>query len=393
MAVWLLVAAIAVQAQNRLSLSDALQIAGEHNGTVRTATLAVQQAGQLQRTAWNIGQTNILLQRGQTNSELTDNFWTFTQNIGSPTEHIARRRWLGEQQQLAVADQQVTRSSLVRDVTGSYYEWLWLYHRRKVLEQNAALYQEADRIAQVRYQTGESNYLSKTVIQTRAKDLQTQVIEAGADLDMAALQFNRLLFGPESYLPDTLPLSRIPPAFPEAELRTRLSAGPLVQAAEQRVRTATAALRTEKARLSPGLVLGYYNQQLNHVAGFQGLLAGVNIPLFFHPQRAFIQAAKIQQQSAQIQAQYLRFSIEKEADILLARIRRFDARIRYSEEYALPQADSILDNAGKLFRNGEIQYIEYLQNVSEAFAIRLTYLDQLNLYNQSVIQLNYLLNP
>jgi len=52
----------------------------------------------------------------------------------------------------------------------------------------------------------------------------------------------------------------------------------------------------------------------------------------------------------------------------------------------------ILANTRISYREGEINYAEYVVNITMAFEIKLQYLLALNDYNQTVIEINYYLN-
>jgi hypothetical protein len=45
---------------------------------------------------------------------------------------------------------------------------------------------------------------------------------------------------------------------------------------------------------------------------------------------------------------------------------------------------------GVIIKNGEIDFFQYIQSLENAYEIKLSYLDNLNLYNQTVININYL---
>jgi cobalt-zinc-cadmium resistance protein CzcA len=56
------------------------------------------------------------------------------------------------------------------------------------------------------------------------------------------------------------------------------------------------------------------------------------------------------------------------------------------------QAAEIIKAANESYGVGEISYADYSQYLTQAIDIQKNYLDNLNNYNQSVIQLNYFLN-
>jgi cobalt-zinc-cadmium resistance protein CzcA len=65
--------------------------------------------------------------------------------------------------------------------------------------------------------------------------------------------------------------------------------------------------------------------------------------------------------------------------------------LNYYETSALKNADLILKQARKAYHGGEIGYIEYLQSIRSALLIKSNYLLSLNLYNQSIIKIEFLL--
>ena len=43
------------------------------------------------------------------------------------------------------------------------------------------------------------------------------------------------------------------------------------------------------------------------------------------------------------------------------------------------------------YKHGEIDFFQYIQSIETASHIELTYLDNLNAYNQTIITINYLI--
>ena len=64
----------------------------------------------------------------------------------------------------------------------------------------------------------------------------------------------------------------------------------------------------------------------------------------------------------------------------------------YYESTGQEQAEAILKAANIAYRAGEISFAELTQFVTQSIDIQKNYLDVLNQYNQSAIQLNYYLN-
>jgi cobalt-zinc-cadmium resistance protein CzcA len=52
----------------------------------------------------------------------------------------------------------------------------------------------------------------------------------------------------------------------------------------------------------------------------------------------------------------------------------------------------IIKTAVKSYDAGEIGYFEYIQSIENAIQIDMEYLEYLNMYNQSVLDLNYIVH-
>ena len=64
-------------------------------------------------------------------------------------------------------------------------------------------------------------------------------------------------------------------------------------------------------------------------------------------------------------------------------------KIETYERTSLRNADLIMENAELLYRNGEIEYLEYIRSIGQAISMKLSYLDNLNEYNQVTQKMNY----
>ena len=66
--------------------------------------------------------------------------------------------------------------------------------------------------------------------------------------------------------------------------------------------------------------------------------------------------------------------------------------LHFYETTGLGQADAIIKAANIAYRAGEISFADLSQFLTQAIDIQRNYLEVLNQYNQSAIQLNYYLN-
>jgi heavy metal efflux system protein len=79
---------------------------------------------------------------------------------------------------------------------------------------------------------------------------------------------------------------------------------------------------------------------------------------------------------------------------LQAELRKHREALSYFEEEGMELSEEILKTANLGYKNGELDFFQYIQSLESANEIILSYLESLNAYNQTVIAINYLiLNP
>ena len=73
-------------------------------------------------------------------------------------------------------------------------------------------------------------------------------------------------------------------------------------------------------------------------------------------------------------------------------IARNRSMLSFYEKAGLKQANEIIKAASLAYRAGEISFAELSQFLTQAIEIQKNYLENLNVYNHSVIQYNYYIN-
>lgn len=118
----------------------------------------------------------------------------------------------------------------------------------------------------------------------------------------------------------------------------------------------------------------------------------MGIPILRGPQKSRVQAARIQEQVATISYRRQLVELAGRQDELVAQHAEQQQRLAFYQQTALPQAAIIVRLSTLAFRAGETGYSEYLLNLERALSLRTAYLDVLLEHNQTVIELDYLLN-
>jgi len=126
---------------------------------------------------------------------------------------------------------------------------------------------------------------------------------------------------------------------------------------------------------------------------YSGFSVSVGIPLF--GSNAFknrVKAAQLEQNYQQSVLDYERLALVSSYNQSYQQLLKDQQLVSYYEKTGLAQAEAILKSSNLAYRGGEINFAELSQYLSQAIDIQKNYLDVLNQYNQSAIQLNYFLN-
>lgn len=178
-----------------------------------------------------------------------------------------------------------------------------------------------------------------------------------------------------------------------------------VQLALQEVKVAEANRKVERSALWPDVSAGYFIQSLTgnqDVGGqtryydgslrFQGFSVGISLPIFAGSNVSRIKASKTNIEVQQMNADYLHQQLKSQYQQQVEQLNTYQALLDYYKGSALPNADIITNNATKAYLNGDIAYVEYVQGLETALTIRLNHINAINKFNETVINLQFLVN-
>jgi cobalt-zinc-cadmium resistance protein CzcA len=167
---------------------------------------------------------------------------------------------------------------------------------------------------------------------------------------------------------------------------------PILQTQAQEVQKAVAARRLQKAQNLPDFWARSFYQGLYGIENpFLGFSITMNVPLFSKPlQKTKLSSLEVAVQTARLEQQKQTFNtLQTQAKLGISRAQ---TGLEYFETVGLQQAEEIIAAASLAYRSGELSYAELAQYLTQAISIRKDYLDNLNAYNQAVIEFLFLIN-
>jgi cobalt-zinc-cadmium resistance protein CzcA len=99
-----------------------------------------------------------------------------------------------------------------------------------------------------------------------------------------------------------------------------------------------------------------------------------------------------QKQSLEQQAEYEKKQLQSQLQNAMTQYEQDVKQYNYYKTNALPNAEEIVKSAQLGYRTGDISYVEYLYALQTATDIQLNYLQSIQQINQTVININSIIN-
>ncbi|MGK7397096.1 MAG: CusA/CzcA family heavy metal efflux RND transporter [Candidatus Cyclobacteriaceae bacterium M3_2C_046] len=377
------------QEKKTINLSDAIQLAFENNAQLQASELQIEKNQKLQKTAFDPGSTMLYLGTEENSYDMENDgidSYGLQQSIQFPTVYTAQSKVLKTSTRMSRYNFQMDQRTIEKNVSQAYYQLLYHQQRYQILTYLDSLFLRFYQAASRRYELGESDYLEKLSAQSQYNQININQKQAAADI---ASTYDVLA----SYLQIKQEFEIKADSLEKVNLsedNLNLKDHPRIKYFTALSDMAQAKLNLERNKLLPGIYFQYFLQNVNNQTGFFGYQAGLNIPLWFIPQSARIQSAKIQNEITGYQAQNYLVNLEAGYDQLVSQLNKYEVALQYFSEQGIQMARELEQVSGRQYQEGESGYLQYIQSLQQAARIRLSYLDNLNQYNQTAFELKYI---
>lgn len=377
-------------AQNpTINLDQVMELARQNNLELKNSQLNVESRKALIKSAWSLGETEISYANGQINSELIDYSWKVKQDFGAPFHQSSVSKYMKLMVDRSDAEQRLIVRKIELEASLTYFLLVWRQHRYQLIEQDFLQYEAAAKIADLKYQSGESTLLSKVMMEAKYEDLRLVLQQAKADEVAAQHNLMNVLQSEQYYNAELDSLPKIEMEFNSDSLLSYYDQSALMNYLHSGLLTSEQNIKVQKSTISPRLGLGYFNQSINENKGFDGWELSLSFPVWFRPNSGQIQSAKLQNEMINNTIHRQRFAMISELMVLISQRNTLVEKITTYERVSLKNAELIMENADLLYKNGEIEYLEYIRSIGQAISMKLSYLDNLNEYNQITLKMNY----
>lgn len=384
------------KAQSPVSLPAAIDTAIHNNRQVKQERLKAQYQQLLIKTNAPVPMTTVFGEAGQMNSIYTDTKFGFSQSMSFPTVYSRQKNLLEKEWQQAVLQVAMKEAVLKREVSRLYYTILYLRQKTLLIQYADSLYADFYQKASLRLEKGEANILEKTSAEAQLGQIRNQLMQIHQDSAIVQAQFALLLNSAIDLIPEKTPYQLAFGSLPDSAL---FKQHPALQSVKQQQELAEASFQLEKSRLLPDLALGYNNTSIRGVGAdekiygagkrFNSVQIGVGVPIFAGAQKARINSARFYRIMAEQQYESSVEILKTDFAIAVSQYQKQVQTVQYYEHSGLSNAQLITQTANQQFANGDINYLQWVQLINQATAIRSEYVEAVRNLNESIIQLNY----
>ena len=366
----------------RLSLKACLERASTRNALLATGIADVKTAEAFINSGKELPKGTVDGQYGKTQTSTSQDYTLmFSQSIPWPTLLKAQVKALTSAKVMSEKRLKITQNLVASSVKFYYYQILAQQKNLEFLASQDSLYTQMKRAATIKFQQGETNRLELMAAETRLREFQQKRIALEADQKTAYQNLAYWINEPGEFEIE----GKESVTMESGAAGLDLSKNPTIELLAEQVEHGKLLTAVERERLKPDVRIGMTNQSIENVGGQNFVQAGLAIPIFGKGQKAKIASAKLQEEafvSQKIQAESALKTDYKNAEAAVAKYR---ASLAYYTSTALPQAILLEKTALKSYQQGEIEYVEMLQNTQQAWQIRESYIQEVNAYNQAII--------
>ncbi|MCX2720124.1 CusA/CzcA family heavy metal efflux RND transporter [Lentiprolixibacter aurantiacus] len=372
-----------------LGLGELKMLAFENNAHLKSVALSRDSQKSLMGAAFDFDKTQVFYSYDQNNLAINGKpleVYGIQQDIKFPLLYFTDRKVRKSLWEQAENQLQLERRQLEGALASSYYQLQYISAKTTIYHSLDSLFTDMSRAASRRYELGGTNYLEKVSARAKQQQIATVLNTLREDYQAQLELINQLVQTEDILEIRNEPLAKLTP------LNYLVEDHPGMRYVENQSQYLTDRRRLESQSLLPDISFSYFqgtNSTLNRqLYGYQ---MGFKIPILFPAKTSRIRASRLAEEAGFSELRDYRIRLESAYEQLLHKLSRDEVALEYYEKEGQILAGEIQKMAELGYRNGELDLFQYIQSLEQVSTLRLSYLDHLNRYNQTVIEINYLI--
>jgi heavy metal efflux system protein len=367
------------------SLPEAISIAKQNNNSLKVADLEMEKQVVLKKTAFEPDPLQVQYQGGQFNTNAFDHNISAQQYFPLARVSKANTSLQNELVELSKKRKALTEYEIEKAVTFAYYQYLYGAHLIQLHNELDTIYTHFLKNAELRFKTGESGNIEVLGAKSKKKEIDLKKVQLLMDLKSYQKQLQYFMQTKDPISIDTsLPLKFPIPVHKDSKPLTLI-----LDIFENQNNISLKEIDVMKSKTSPKLGIGYFAQTIDKTFIFQGITAGVQVPLFRSANKARMKASELNIKQNMLMKEQIQFQYTSKQEQLLIELEKQKIGLEYYETEGLQYANQIITMAQKSYKTGELSYWQYISFLDQALDIKKQYAENVHNYNQSAMIINF----
>jgi len=378
--------------QNSNSNNNELDIliakALENSRSIKAAQLQVDKTKANINNAYSFDKTNVYYSYDQNNLAVNNEplkVFGIQQRFAFPTIYGAQKSVNTAEFEKEKASFEIHKNKLTFNVSNAYHQIVYLQHQEKLYRYLDSLYQNFSKASNRKFELGETNYLEKITAQAKFRKISTTLSQIQNDKKAQYEILQSLVQSDEKLL---IANNQIEPIINVTNETSKSLYSSYLESISNNYKNQ---ISLQKQHWLPDLNLDYFQGKNSGLSqSLYGFQVGVGIPLFYFGNKAKSKVAQLELQSWEQQKQNEEQKIDKYISQKINELAKYQEAINYYNQYGKKLSEEIIKVGNRSYKQGEIDFFQYIQSLENATAIQVDYLDNVLQFNKTQLDLQYL---
>jgi cobalt-zinc-cadmium resistance protein CzcA len=331
------------------------------------------------KTALSLEKTNVYYSYDENNLALNNlplSVFGVSQSVLFPTVYGAQKRFFTSEYEKEKAKNELLKNKLIVEVSKTYHQIVYWQHQERLYQFLDSLYQNFSKASDRRFELGETNYLEKITAEAKFRQIKTKLIQIEREKSIAYELLQSIV---QSDQPMVISANSIEPL---RLLENKSNRGLYSDYYEKIKQSYASNVSLQKQNWLPDLNVEYFQGTNSGISQpLYGIQLGVSIPLVFSGNMAKSKVAQLELESWEQQRQNQELKMDAFVNQKQNELAKFEEAINYYTNYGKNLSSEITKVAESSYKNGEIDFFQYIISLENATTIQVDYLEAVLNYN------------
>lgn len=355
---------------------------------IKAAQLQVDKTKANINTAYSFDKTNIYYSYDQNNLAVNNQplkVLGIQQRFSFPTVYGAQKSVNTAEFAKEKTSFEIQKNKLTFDVSNTYHQIVYLQHQEKLYRYLDSLYQNFSKASDRKFELGETNYLEKITALAKFRKMNTTLLQIENDKKAQYEILQSLVQSEEKMV---INCSQIEPI---SNFTNGASKSIYTSYLESVTNNYKKQISLQKQHWLPDINVDYFQCKNTGLSqSLYGFQVGVGIPLFYFGNKAKSKVAQLELQSWEQRKQNEEQKMDKFISQKINELAKFQEAINYYNQYGKKLSEEIIKVGNSSYKQGEIDFFQYIQSLENATTIQVDYLDNVLQFNKTQLDLQYL---